>query len=113
MFDAAPDLRNLVVYAVSIKLQKMNSFRMTDVTVCPRSSDPFYLVTIILSSIQWVTTSWTDGIWEDGILYIFSIPFCCMSKKSISFYIVSYSTIQSNQDFSDIQYAANSFQILS
>ena len=67
MFDAAPDLRNLVVYAVSIKLQKINSLRITDVTVCPRSSDTFYLVTIILSTIQWVTTSWTDGIWEDGI----------------------------------------------
>ena len=27
-------------------------------TVCPRSSDPFYIVTYC---IKWVTTSWTDG----------------------------------------------------
>ena len=27
--------------------------------VCPRSSDPFYVVTYYL---KWVTTSWTDGI---------------------------------------------------
>ena len=27
-------------------------------TVCPRSSDPFYVVTY---HIKWVTTSWTDG----------------------------------------------------
>ena len=29
------------------------------VTVCPRSNDPFYIVTYY---IKWVTTSWTDGI---------------------------------------------------
>ena len=28
-------------------------------TICPRSSDPFYIVT---HYINWVTTSWTDGI---------------------------------------------------
>ena len=28
-------------------------------TVCPRSSDPFYVVTCY---IKWVTTSWTDSI---------------------------------------------------
>ena len=28
-------------------------------TVCPRSSDPFYIVTYY---IKWVTTSWTDGM---------------------------------------------------
>ena len=27
-------------------------------TVCPRSSDPFYIVSYY---IKWVTTSWTDG----------------------------------------------------
>ena len=26
---------------------------------CPRSSDPYYLVTYY---IKWVTTSWTDGM---------------------------------------------------
>ena len=28
-------------------------------TMCPRSSDPFYIVS---SYIKWVTTSWTHGI---------------------------------------------------
>ena len=28
-------------------------------TVCPRSSDQFYIVTYYM---KWVTTSWTDGI---------------------------------------------------
>ena len=28
-------------------------------TVCPRSSDPFYIIPYY---IKWVTTSWTDGI---------------------------------------------------
>ena len=28
-------------------------------TVCPRNSDPFYIITYY---INWVTTSWTDGI---------------------------------------------------
>ena len=28
-------------------------------TVCPKSSDPFYIVTYY---IKWVTSSWTDGI---------------------------------------------------
>ena len=27
-------------------------------TVCPRSNDPFYIVSYY---IKWVTTSWTDG----------------------------------------------------
>ena len=30
-----------------------------DSTICPRSSDPFYIVTF---NIKWVTTSWTDGL---------------------------------------------------
>ena len=31
---------------------------MEPVTVCPRSSDPFY---IVIYYKKWVTTSWTDG----------------------------------------------------
>ena len=31
----------------------------TEYTVCPRSSDPFYMAT---HYIKWVTISWTDGI---------------------------------------------------
>ena len=30
-------------------------------TVCPRRSDPFYVVAY---NIKWVTTSWTDGIYK-------------------------------------------------
>ena len=49
-------------------------------TVCPRSSDPFYIVSYY---IKWVTTSWTDSIvshlrkpnWQIGIpCYITSVP---------------------------------------
>ena len=32
--------------------------KFTQITVCPRSSDPFYVVT---NYIKRVTTSWTDG----------------------------------------------------
>ena len=36
-----------------------NYFSLTDLpTVCPRSSDPFYVVTYY---IKWATTSWTDS----------------------------------------------------
>ena len=38
-------------------------------TVCPRSSDPFAIVTY---SIKYVTTSWTDGIIFDELLKITS-----------------------------------------
>ena len=31
-------------------------------TVCPRSRDPFYIVTHYSNYTKWVTTSWTDGI---------------------------------------------------
>ena len=31
----------------------------TLLTICPRSSAPFYIVTY---NIKWATTSWTDGI---------------------------------------------------
>ena len=39
----------------------LNNFRLheLDCTVCPRSSDPFYVVTYY---IKWVTTSWTYSI---------------------------------------------------
>ena len=39
------------------------------ITVCPRSSDPFYVVTYY---IKWVTTSWTHSniarIWTSSLL---------------------------------------------
>ena len=59
-------------------------------TVCPRSSDPFYIVSYY---IKWVTTSWTHScifihshtidkeicmIW---CLLIHSVAFYCVSKK--------------------------------
>ena len=33
--------------------------RKIRLTVCPRSSYPFYIITY---NIKWVTSSWTDGI---------------------------------------------------
>ena len=35
-------------------------------TMCPRSSDPFYIVTYY---IIWVTTSWTHGKSDAGSLF--------------------------------------------
>ena len=34
-------------------------------TVCPRSSDPFY---VVFNYIKWVTTSWTDGMYYINII---------------------------------------------
>ena len=34
-------------------------------TMCPRSNDPFYIVTY---SIKWVTTAWTHGILNGSLL---------------------------------------------
>ena len=45
-------------------------------TVCPRSSDPFYIVTYY---INWVPTSW-----------IYSILYYCMSQKSSPFLYSKY-----------------------
>ena len=39
-------------------------------TVCPRSSDPFFIVTY---SIKWVTTSWTDGIYIEMVSVHFAM----------------------------------------
>ena len=46
-------------------------------TVCPRSSDPFYIVSYY---IKWVTTSWTHSI-KKGII-LESTP--CMYKACMS-----------------------------
>ena len=74
-------------------------------TVCPRSSDQFYILTYY---IKWVTTSWTDGIYTnilqtiafneqygllksqafrhtfeyDGLLLIYA--YRCLSKAALS-----------------------------
>ena len=42
-------------------------------TVCPRSSDPFYVVTYY---VKWVTTSWTYSIIHDVFFYGLSLVFC-------------------------------------
>ena len=47
-FKSNNDLQYIFIYFVGI----------IDTTVCPRSCDPFYIVTYY---IKWVTTSWTDG----------------------------------------------------
>ena len=43
-------------------------FELTGCTVCPGSSDPFYMVTYY---IKWVATSWTDGVWPINIEFKF------------------------------------------
>ena len=35
--------------------------RKKEITICPRSSGPFYIASYY---IKWVTSSWTDGINE-------------------------------------------------
>ena len=42
------------------------SHRIDSTTVCPGSSDPFYIVT---HYIEWVTTSWTVERKEDSYLF--------------------------------------------
>ena len=56
--------------------QPLNSFimqfssfknsRFICLTVCPRSSDPFYTVTYYM---KWVTTSWTDGSFSSILIF--------------------------------------------
>ena len=38
------------------------SQELQNTTICPRSSDPFYIVTY---NKKWVTTSWTHSILQD------------------------------------------------
>ena len=46
-------------------------------TICPRSSDPFCIVTYY---IKWVTTSWTDGSkfvsWWKGCIFNWCMCYC-------------------------------------
>ena len=44
---------------------KLSSFRIH--TVCPGSSDPFYIVTY---NVNWVTTSWT---YSNSISYVYNV----------------------------------------
>ena len=53
-------------------------------TVCPRSSDPFYIVT---DYVNWVTTSWTDGIVVVKIfvasissIFLMTLKRCCIQE---------------------------------
>ena len=54
--------------------------RQTGCTICPRSSDPFYIVSYF---IKWVTTSWTHSIgWRKCMWIAKSRRFVyCISKK--------------------------------
>ena len=50
-------------------------------TVCPRSSDPFYMVTYYM---KWVSTTWTDGIdGQDSVYVQYSSLEVGFSKKAI------------------------------
>ena len=51
------------VLANYYKLLTYRNWAKTTITVCPGSSDPFYIVTYY---IKWVTTSWTHIITSQG-----------------------------------------------
>ena len=54
-------------------------FEPSPCTVCPRSSDTFYMVTYY---IKWVTTSWIDGISTNRTAKMHPYMYTyCMSKK--------------------------------
>ena len=46
-----------------MKREKCTMVLILDGTICPRSSDPFYIVNYY---INWVTTSWTHSSSETG-----------------------------------------------
>ena len=48
-----------VSFAQSLRHRSHRCFFFIKGTICPKSSDPFYIVTYY---IKWVTTSWTDSI---------------------------------------------------
>jgi len=61
--------------------------------VCPRRSDPFYVVTYF---IKWLTTSWTynkDFLWsEQGVLEESEVlPYLCSFQLNMNF--VQYKNI--------------------
>ena len=51
-----------VVITEDQKLARTKNFRFNLCTVCPGSSDPFYIVTYY---IKWVTTSWPHSTLGD------------------------------------------------
>ena len=51
-------------------------------TICPRRSDPFYIVSYY---IKWVTNSWTDGM-------IFCNMFSCSKHSTVSYMDRMFST---------------------
>ena len=61
-------------------------------TLCPRTSDVFYVVTY---NIKWVTTSWTHSIYIHSSL----VPVYIIYNKSDHNY-----AIKIEQDFLDMQY---------
>ena len=48
-------------------------------TICPRSSDPFYIVTYYS---KWATTSWTDGTYN-AMLRIRIVTFSALDPKCV------------------------------
>ena len=53
------DLANFILFWI-LKKYFIISLRIQQNTMCPRSSDPFYIVSYY---IKWVTTSWTHSSW--------------------------------------------------
>ena len=58
-----PRSRSIILYPSSNPATTAGRARIQD-TVCPRSSDSFYVVTYY---IKWVTTSWTYSIYHDDL----------------------------------------------
>ena len=47
----------LILYFSEMETKKS---RLVDINICPRSSDPFYIVYYI----KWITTSWTHSMYK-------------------------------------------------
>ena len=58
-------------------------------TMCPRSSDPFYLVNCY---IKWVTTSWTRRKFKKSlpILYIYIFIYIYLHKYNITLIVIDH-----------------------
>ena len=62
----ANDFATQTKYHIDWARERYTDFEnYTNTTVCPRSSDPFYVVNYY---IKWVTTIWTDGTVAEGWL---------------------------------------------
>ena len=69
-----------VNFQFSYMLRAWGQGLITPSTVCPRSSNPFYIVSTYM---KWVTTSWTYRMYAKASGNIFVISLCSMMRLSI------------------------------